>query len=287
MGWEINNAFLMMIKKIKLMMALAMITFAVQAQPFLLRSTSGAKPFLMNIYYADGGKGAYVKYRGQQGILPLRLKKRTAQGKTSTLNVAYVWDEVVEGKVTGVYTLSQIGDQIAAASYLRNKDQKLFKLEQVKNEEDGSGKAGFLLHGVIISFSQGMDEMLSFSYPDKTVKTAHLPGFDSPDPQRRGTIADYNFDGYDDVAFSIPDAGMGVYRTFTIYLYNPVSKRFDLLAEPNDPRAKCSGFCDVTLDKKNKLLLTACRGGASWWNNVYQYTSSKDLTWVSSKRANN
>lgn len=41
------------------------------------------------------------------------------------------------------------------------------------------------------------------------------------------TIADYNFNGFDNVAFSIPDAGMGVYRTFSIYLYNPKSKRFN------------------------------------------------------------
>ncbi|WP_412469187.1 XAC2610-related protein [Pedobacter sp. KLB.chiD] len=277
----------MMIRNLKLVVALAMISWAAHAQPFLLKSTSGAKPFLMNIYYADGGKGAYVKYLGQQGIIPLSLKNRTAQGKTSTSKVSYIWDEVVEGKVTGVYKLSQEGSQVSAASYLRHKDHQLFKLEQVQNQEDGFEKTGFLLNGVIISFSKGMDETLSFRYPDKITKTAHLPGFDSPDPQRKGTIEDYNFDGYDDVAFSIPDAGMGVYRTFTIYLYNPVSKRFNLLAEPNDPRAKCSGFCDVTLDKKNKLLLTSCRGGATWWNNVYQYRDYKYLTWVSSKRADN
>ncbi|WP_406827125.1 XAC2610-related protein [Pedobacter sp. KACC 23697] len=276
----------MMIRKLKLIMVFAMISWAAHAQPFLLKSTSGAKPFLMNIYYAAGGEGAYVKYHGQQGFIALSLKNRTAQGKTSTSKVSYTWDELVQGKVTGVYKLSQEGNQVSAASYLRYKDHQLFKLEQAKNHEDGSEKTGFLLHGTVISFSKGMDEMLSFRYPDKITKV-HLPGFDSPDPQRIGTIADYNFDGFDDVAFSIPDAGMGVYRTFTIYLYNPVSKRFDLLAEPNDPRAKCSGFCDVTLDKKNKLLITACRGGATWWNNEYKYTTAKHLTWISSKKAEN
>lgn len=276
-----------MIRNLKLIMALAMISCAVQAQPFLLKSTSGTKPFQLNIYYGTGGKGAYVQYRGQQGVIPLKLKKQTLQDKTSKLKVTYIWDEVVEGKVTGTYKLSQQTNQISAASYSRNKDHKLFKLEQAKDKEDYSGKVSYLLNGVIISFSRGMDEQLTFGYPDKKKKIAHLPGFDSQDPQRRGTIDDYNFDGYDDVAFSIPDAGMGVYRTFTIYLYNPVSKRFELLAEPDAPKAKCSGFCDVTLDKKNKLLLTACRGGANWWNNVYKYTAHNHLTWLSAKKAEN
>jgi hypothetical protein len=33
-----------------------------------------------------------------------------------------------------------------------------------------------------------MDEQLTFGYPDKITK-AHLPGFESPDPQRTGNIA--------------------------------------------------------------------------------------------------
>ncbi|MEH3112388.1 XAC2610-related protein [Pedobacter terrae] len=274
-------------RNLKLIIILAMISFGVQAQPFGLKSISAAKTFQMHIYYGTGGKGAYVKYNGQQGFIALRLKSRTEQGKTSALKVTYVWDEVVEGKVTGTYKLSQQANLISGASYLRLKDQKLFKLEQEKGLEDNSEKASYLLHGVIISFSAGMDDKLTFRYPDKMIKTALLTGFDSPEPQRKGTIADYNFDGYDDVAFSIPDAGMGVYRTFTIYLYNPVSKRFELLTAPDDPRAKCAGFCDVTLDKQHKWLITACRGGANWWRNVYQYTNYKKLTWISSKTAVN
>ncbi|SFA39661.1 hypothetical protein SAMN04488511_101495 [Pedobacter suwonensis] len=276
-----------MIKTLKLIMALALMSVGVKSQPFLLKSGTGAKPFLMNIYYGTGGKGAYVKYLGQQGVIPLLLKSRKTQGEAPAVQLTYVWDEVLDGKVTGTYQLSEQSNQVSAALYIRNKDQKRFKLEQVKNPEADAEKAGYLLHGTLISFSKGMDDRLTFRYPDKLTKTARLPGFDSPDPQRKGTIADYNFDGYDDVAFSIPDAGMGVYRTFTIYLYNPVSKRFEQLAEPQDPRAKCTGFCDVTLDQKNKRFITACRGGASWWTNVYQYQSRNRLVWLSSRKAAN
>lgn len=276
---------LMRVEILKLILALALIGGGLKAQPFLLKSSRGGQPFLLNIYYGTDGKGAYVKYLGQQGIIPLRLKSRRAQGKSPAVQLTYVWDEVLNGKMTGTYQLSQQGNVIAAAAYFRNKDQKLFKLEQVKNPEADEEKAGYLLHGTLISFSNGMDDRLMFRYPGKLTQTERLPGFDSPHPQRKGTIADYNFDGYDDVAFSIPDAGMGVYRTFTIYLYNPVSKRFEQLAEPQDPRAKCSGFCDVTLDRQHKWLITACRGGASWWKNVYQYTGAKQLSLVSSKKA--
>jgi len=271
-----------MIKNLITLIFLAFIFSGATAQPFLLKSTGGNKSFYLNIYYGTEGKGAFVQYRGQQGIIPLRLKSRISQGKTVQSKITYVWDEVIKGKVTGTYGLTQEAEKISVVWYRNNKNQKRFQLEQSANKEDYAGVGKYVLHGVLISFRHTSNELLIFSYPDGRTKTSHLPGFDHPDPQRQGTIADYNFDGYDDVAFSLPDAGMGVYRTFSIYLYNPSTKRFNILAEPNAPKAKCSGFCDVTLDKKNKLLLTACRGAARWWNEVYKFSDNNTLTWVRS-----
>ncbi|MGQ7854361.1 XAC2610-related protein [Pedobacter sp. WC2501] len=243
-----------------------------------------AKPFSLDIYFGTEGKGAFVQYRGQQGIISLRLKTRSNHGSLAAPKVTYVWDEVIGGKATGSYGLTQEAGKLSGIWYKRSKDGKQFQLEQIIAPGDEARIDKYLLHDVLISFRHTSDNLLVFSYSDGSTKTSQLPGFDHPDPRRLGTIADYNFDGFDDVAFSIPDEGMGVYRTFSIYLYNPKSKRFQLLAEPNAPQGKCSGLCDVTLDKKNKLLMSSCRGGATWWTDVYRYSNSSKLMWVKSSK---
>ncbi|TKC09203.1 XAC2610-related protein [Pedobacter frigoris] len=271
-----------MIKKILPIIVLVMMFSEVIAQPYSLKSTGGAKAFRLNIYYGTEGKGGFVQYRGQQGIIPLKVKSHRQQGKTGYSKTTYVWDEVYDGKLTGSYGLTQEADKLSGAWYKRNKDGRQFQLEHVADQDAHTGIDKYLLHGVLISFYHTTDELLLFSYPDGSTKTSQLPGFDQPGPRRQGSIADYNFDGYDDVAFSIPDAGMGVYRTFDIFLYSPKSKRFQILAEPNDSKANCSGLCDVTLDQKNKLLMTSCRGGATWWKDVYRFSNTNKLVWVSS-----
>ncbi|UTX48364.1 hypothetical protein [Chryseobacterium sp. MA9] len=49
--------------------------------------------------------------------------------------------------------------------------------------------------------------------------------------------------------YSVPDDGMGVYRMFDVYLYNPQSKRFEKLKEPDYSRSSCSCLCNVTVEK--------------------------------------
>lgn len=271
-----------MLKKLWYLIVFLVLTYQAKAQPFTLRSSSGAKPFVLDIYFGTEGKGAYVQYQGQRGIIPLRTKSRRATN-AATRRVSYVWDEVIGGKVTGTYGLTQEGAKVSGAWYNRGKDGKSFPLGQLKEPRDAKID-NYLLHGILISFFHTTDNQLTFKYPDGSTEKSELPEFDHPDPLRQGTIADYNFDGYDDVAFSIPDAGMGVYRTFSIYLYNPSAKRFSILAEPNAPLANCSGLCDVTLDKKNKLLMSSCRGGATWWKDTYSFSHNNNLIWLKSSK---
>ena len=276
-----------MIKKLLPILVLTLLYYSATAQPFLLKSTTGNKPFSLDIYYGTEGKGAFVQYRGQEDIIPLRLKSHTSKGKVGQTTTSYVWDEVIKGVVTGSYGVTQQADKLSGLWYKNNNSQKRFLLVHDTTREDYGGVGKYLLHGTLISFHHTAEELLSFNYADGSTKSSHLPEFDSPDPQRKATIADYNFDGYDDLAFSIPDAGMGVYHYFSIYLYNPATKRFDKLAEPDAPQASCSGLCDVTLDKKNKLLLTACRGAARWWNDVYKFSGKNKLIWVCSGKTAN
>jgi len=270
-------------KKIILLtiIGLASIFKIVNAQPFTLKSTGESKSFQLKIYYGTQGKGAFVQYIGQSGIIPLKLisKKTSKVGKS--IRTKYVWNEIIQGRINGSYGLTENEGKLSELWYKRAKNEKMFQLENV-NRLESIDK--YLLHGTLISFYHSMDSQLNILYPDGSKENMLLPAFDLPNPARKSIIADYNFDGYDDVAFSIPDAGMGVYRTFTIFLYEPVTKRFKKLADPNDSRTNCSGLCDVTLDHKNKLLASTCRGAATWWTDIYSFSKGNQLKWISSKK---
>ncbi|WP_222536799.1 XAC2610-related protein [Pedobacter polysacchareus] len=257
------------------------------AQPFTVKSVGLAKPFRFQIYYGAMGKGAFVQYAGQKGIIPLRIKSRSVDS-TERKNgqpdmTTYVWDEVIDGQVTGSYGLVEGLRNLDDIWYVRKKDGKRFSMEYLRQETgeyDGENK--YLLHEALISFNYMNHHRLRIVYPDGQKKAFELPDFDSPSSVRNSYIADYNFDGYDDIAFSIPDAGMGVYRTFSIYLYQPAKKRFEKLAESSDSRLKCSGLNNVSIDKNKKLLYSSCRGGARWWKDVYRFESGNKLVWIKS-----
>lgn len=261
------------------------------AQPFDLKSVGEARTFRLRIYFGTQGKGAFVQYQGQKGIIPLQVKSRTVDSTERKSGhpdfTTYVWNEVIHGKVTGSYGLTLGLRETSDIWYLRKKDGKRFSLEstaQKSGSYDGEDK--YLLHGALLSFNHTNHERLHIEYPDGRKKVMQLPDRDHPDQSRQSIIADYNFDGYDDVAFSIPDAGMGVYRIFSIWLYQPKSAQFEKLADPDYSRSNCSELCDVRIDHKKKLLFTSCRGGASWWQDVYRFNAPNKLVWVKSSKAN-
>jgi len=102
---------------------------------------------------------------------------------------------------------------------------------------------------------------------------------------RRHKIEDYNFDGYPDIAFSVPDQGMGVYRFFDIWMYNPKARTFSQLQCGQTPGSKCTCFCNVEIDKKRKHLLSSCRSGARWWQDVYTFDARGKLKFLKSREA--
>lgn len=259
-----------------------------KAQPFTLKSVGESKEFGLKIYYGRTGKGAFVQYQGQKGIIPLKIisykADTTGRSEGQPDFFSYVWEEIIDGKVNGKYHLMEGLRQISDVSYERKKDGRKFKLVMAEDKNDTyDGVNKYFLNGVMISFNHFYDDDLDFKYLDGAQLKTTLPSIDNPDAARQSIIEDYNFDGYDDIAFSIPDAGMGVYRTFTIWLFNPKTKRFAELKEPDYSRSKCECLCDVSVDKEKKLLKTGCRGGARWWNDVYHFDNKGNLKWVSSK----
>jgi len=277
-------------KKLLLLYSI-LLSIAVHAQPFTFKSVGEAKEFRVTFYYGTKGKGAFVQYAGQKGRIPLQIKKYTLDtsgrddGQPDTDH--YVWDEMIDGKVSGTYRLSLMKHTFFDVSYTRKKDNRIFKLEPVDEKtEKYDGSNQYLMHGVLISFNHFYNDRLTFDYGNGKKENIELLSIENPDTARQSIIEDYNFDGYDDVAFSVPDAGMGVYRMFTIYLYQPKTKRFVELKEPDYSRSRCSCLCDVKVNKTKKLLETGCRGGASWHKDTYRFDKNGILRWNSSKEDN-
>ncbi|RZJ87708.1 MAG: hypothetical protein EOO20_15445 [Chryseobacterium sp.] len=256
-----------------------MSTVTVQAQSYFLKFIDEKKPFSLYIYHGPEGKGAFVQYYGRTGLIALKLDKIKSQGSNY-----YKWIEKVNGKQTGVYELTEKNGKVLSAWYDRESDHRRFMFSEIHTEPAGKGVQKMLVNNVLITYNtDAVKSRVYFSDVKGVNQTLDVDAVDALDAQRKSYIVDYNFDGYDDVAFSVPDAGMGVYRTFNIWLYNPKTKQYDALQPSMDERSKCSCLCDVSLDKKNKLIMTSCRGGAQWWEDTYRITKSNQLVWVRSK----
>lgn len=255
------------------------------AQPFTLTSVDEAKEFSLKIYYGTHGKGAFVQYKGQKGIIPLQIKSfnvdKSGKEDGQPDFTSYIWEEIIDGKINGTYYFTEGLRDLFDVKYIRKKDKRTFKFEEDKTEKfDGVSK--FLLHDVMIDYNIFYDNLLKFMYSNKQTINLQLPDIDSPNFSRHATINDYNFDGFDDISFSIPDGGMGVYRTFTVFIYNTKTKKFEKLIEPDFRKSKCECLCNLKIEKNKKIISSECRGGARWWKDFYQYKNGK-LFWVRSQ----
>lgn len=269
-----------------LLFFLLIIVAEAKAQSYSLKSNTD-KPFSLRLHTGAQGQGALVQYIGQKEIIPLRLKSLKNNVVKKNSSTTFIWEEIYRGKVTGSYGLTKTADQISNIWYQRNKDGKRFVLSPAVKPEGSQEDDKVLLHNALVTFNSSVDDNLTIKYPNGKQTIQELPGLDNPNASRNCLINDYNFDGYQDLAFSIPDAGMGVYRIFSIWLYNPASKRFEALKEPDYSKSKCSELCDVTIDPKKKLLYSACRGGARWWQDVYKFDKNKKIIWVKSSELTN
>lgn len=115
-------------------------------------------------------------------------------------------------------------------------------------------------------------------------KTQELGGFEFIDDGKNpgASFTDFNFDGYNDIAIDVP-VGMVNFETF-IYLWQPEAGQFKAL-KPNNPGA-CGQFSDVTLDEKNKTIISSCRGGPVWYSDKFKYDDQGKLYLASDMELN-
>lgn len=85
--------------------------------------------------------------------------------------------------------------------------------------------------------------------------------------------ADYNFDGFQDLAAS---ATLGqVNEVYSVYLYVPATGRFRALAAPTGPEISCEGLWTLSPDPLSRTLSSSCRSGPMWYSDVYRYQGDR------------
>lgn len=113
----------------------------------------------------------------------------------------------------------------------------------------------------------------------KTGKKQIITGIETSITGKKSKLElnDYNFDGFTDFACFHTDDGMGVYTIWQIYIFNPKTKKFEILKFPSNYNPKCDMFCDVKIDITKKILTSSCRGGARTHTDFWKYNANKNL----------
>lgn len=255
------------------------------AQPFTFISKNTAKPIVFTLSWTGDGKAAFVRYKGKSAVIPLKLKHSdldtTERSAGQPDTQYYKWNELYGGQVTGEYGLSMLGKNLYDVYYIRYNDGRRFEFTMMEDSAPFDGKQQALLHQVMFNFNVSENNMLEIKYGNGTVVRKALTAL--PDNGIRYTmIADYNFDGYDDISFSSPDFGQGVYRIFDIFLFDPATKKYKLLELPANGKRVCGELCDVKINIKTKTLSSSCRGGAGWHRDDYRFDKTGKLVWLKS-----
>jgi len=82
--------------------------------------------------------------------------------------------------------------------------------------------------------------------------------------------ADYNFDGFQDLAASAPTGQVN--EVYSVYLYDPESGQFRPLVAPVAQGINCDGLWSLTADPASRTLSSTCRSGPMWYTDIYRYS---------------
>lgn len=112
--------------------------------------------------------------------------------------------------------------------------------------------------------------------PDGSRIELETPEANEAEP--RFEVADYDFDGHDDLGVSM-SAGM-VNQVYHLYLYRPAQRRFELLTMPETliDRLSCSGFWGLERKVEERALYSSCRSGPRWYHDAFRFDHG--LPWL-------
>ena len=105
-------------------------------QDFRCLISEGKKPIALEFRQIGDPKVnwsvGYVLYKGSKQAIPIVLSKSRVVDETADAPWEFedTWSEVVDGKVTGTYTVSHQGANITSFTYKSGKDGKEFSFSQ-------------------------------------------------------------------------------------------------------------------------------------------------------------
>ncbi|RZJ82165.1 MAG: hypothetical protein EOO47_01620 [Flavobacterium sp.] len=246
-----------------------------------LKSVGTQRPIYLEMGYTLD-KGAFVWYKGQNEPIPLKIKSLTIDSSEKEAGqpnfTTYKWTEVYKGKAIGEYGFIEWPRHVDGFYYKRYSDGKVFNFE-IYHEGTYDGKSMALVQNVQFHFYSFYRDSLSIVYPNGGKQQMEL----SPLPENRSQarylyVQDYNFDGVDDIAFSVTD-GEGLVVVFDVFIYNKTTKKFNRLLTPAGAD-DCGYLTNLELDKEKKQLSTTCKSGASWLGYTYKFNKLGKLVLV-------
>lgn len=264
--------------KFKLILALFFPVLS-YAQPFNFRSTNTAKPIELTLSWHNMGKGASVLYKGKTQLIALKLKSYDRDTSDRAIRQpdidTYKWLEVYQGKVTGEYGVTVMLRNIDDMYYIRYSDRKKFKFEYAPDDKPYDGKNLAFLHETAFHFNNDQPNTLQILYKSGLTKNFLL---DAPpaDLSRYCMILDYNFDGFDDIAFAHPTPQF-VNTISNVFIYQPKTKTFERLSLPKGETENGYNLYNIKTLPKQKKLAIAYQKDAKWLYHNYQFNQQGQL----------
>jgi hypothetical protein len=242
------------------------------------KSIGTQQPIFLTIGW-HGTKTGFVWYKGQKEPIALQFKSldidssERASGQPDFYT--YKWTEMYKGKATGEYGFTEWPRNVADIYYLRFRDGKKFTFELIE-EKEYKGNSMALVHNAQFHYYSFYKDSLTIKYQDGTQQQYLLNRLEEESGRSRSFyIDDYNFDGADDVAFSITD-GEGLHVVYDVFIYNPEKKTFSRLQLPGKEEG-CGYFTNLKRDEDRKELITQCKSGPSWLSYTYKFDRSGKL----------
>lgn len=134
-----------------------------------------------------------------------------------------------------------------------------------------------ILHDVKFKFSAFYDRDLTISYQDGEISKINLE--ESPeDKPRYCEIADFNFDGIDDIGFIFTDE-TGLNLIYNIFIYNPQSRKFLPLFLPDLEEDKFR-ILNPKFNTTDKSLTVSYKSGPSWISYRYKFGKNYRLKFI-------
>lgn len=264
--------------KIKLIICIALLLPISTFAQMKFKSVGIAKPIEFTFGFQHT-EGAFVWYKGQKEPIALKLKALEIDSSERESGQPdfhyYRYTEMYNGKATGEYGITEWPRNVADIYYIRYKDGKKFKFDLLEKDEVYDGKSMVLLHGVQFHYYAFYKDSLTLVYPNGSKLKLLVNELDE-DKVRRVKIKDYNYDGIDDISFDIT-SGDGLHVAYNVFIYNPVTKKFNELKEPTG-----GYFTNLKIDAEHKSLTTNTKSGPRWFTQTYKFNKLGKLIAIKS-----